>query len=388
MKLSERALSITPSATLSISDKAKELKAQGKPILSFSAGEPDFISPPSACRAAIEAIERGETHYTPNSGIGELKKAVAGYYKNHFGLEYALGEILITSGVKTMLYETIQALVDPGDEVLLFAPAWVSYLEQIRLAGGKPVSVDTSESGFSPTLREINESVTSRTRGMIINTPNNPTGAVYSEKTLRMLADAAVEHDLWIIFDEVYERLVYGSAKHVNILQTAPEIRDRVIIANGVSKAYCMTGWRIGYALGPGGVIKKIDGIQSHLTSNASSIAQWAAAAAINEAEGDVEVCRAEFEKRRDIICGLLSGIKPLKFASPDGAFYIFIDVRDTRLPDDIEFCQKLLEEKYVALVPGAAFSAPGYVRLSYSCSESDLRSGAERIREFIEARS
>jgi aspartate aminotransferase len=381
-------MSISPSATLSISDKAKELKAQGKPILSFSAGEPDFGSPLAACRAAIEAVNRGETHYTPNSGIGELKKAIAGYYKRRFGLEYSSGEILVTSGLKTMLYETIQTLTDPGDEVLVFTPAWVSYVEQINLACGAAVPVDTSGSGFCPTLEEISKSVTGKTRGMIINTPCNPTGAVYSEKALRMLADVAVKYDLWVIFDEVYERLVYGGARHVNILQVAPEIRSRVIIANGVSKTYCMTGWRIGYALGPGEVIKRIDGLQSHLTSNASSIAQWAAAAAINDVEDEVERNRAAFESRRDLICGLLSEIKPLRFVSPDGAFYIFIDVRGTRVPDDMEFCRKLLEEKYVALVPGAAFSAPGYVRMSYACPESSLKDGVARIREFIEARS
>jgi aspartate aminotransferase len=377
---------IKPSATLSISDKAKELKAQGKPILSFSAGEPDFNSPKAACRAAAEAIEHGETHYTPNSGIAELKKAVSGCYRERFGLEYNAQDIVVTSGVKTMLYETIQALVDPGDEVLLFSPAWVSYVEQISLAEGKAVSVDTAETNFSPVLEEVKKKITGKTRGMIINTPNNPTGAVYCEKTLRMLADVALKHDLWIIFDEVYERLVYGKAKHVNILQAAPEIRDRVILANGVSKAYCMTGWRIGYALGPGEAIKKINDIQSHLTSNASSIAQWAAAAAIRESDDEAEKNRETFEKRRDVICGLMSGIKGVKIGSPDGAFYIFMDIRDTPLRDDMEFCRRLLEEKHVALVPGTAFLTPGYARMSYACSESDLKEGASRIKEFVEA--
>ncbi|MDR0615979.1 MAG: pyridoxal phosphate-dependent aminotransferase [Synergistaceae bacterium] len=386
MKLSQRAINIKPSATLAISDKAKEIKAQGKPILSFSAGEPDFNTPKAAGDAAAKAIERGETHYTPNSGIAELKKNVALYYKERFGLEYQPRDVVVTCGVKAMLYETIQALVDPGDEVLLFAPAWVSYVEQVSLAGGKAVSVETAATGFSPTAGEIAKKITGSTRGMIINTPNNPTGAVYSEETLRMLADVAIKHDLWVIFDEVYERLVYGNAKHVNILQAAPEIKDRTIIANGVSKAYCMTGWRIGYALGPGDVIKKIDDIQSHLTSNASSIAQWAAAAAIQESEDEVLKNRAEFETRRDIICGLLSGIKGIKAGLPDGAFYVLLDIRNTPLPDDMEFCRRLLEEKYVALVPGAAFFAPGYVRISYACSEADIREGVSRIKEFIEA--
>jgi aspartate aminotransferase len=386
LKLSERAKNIAPSATLAISAKAKELKAQGKPILAFSAGEPDFGSPKAALDAAIDAINRGETHYTVNSGIPELKKAIAGYYKNRFGLEYAPGEIIVTSGAKPLIYETLQVLVNPGDEVLLFSPAWVSYVEQINLAEGRAVSVDTSGTDLVPVREDVERSISPRTTGMIINTPNNPTGAVYGEKAIKMLADVALKHDLWIIYDEIYERLVYGETKHFNILQLAPEIRDRVIIANGVSKAYCMTGWRIGYALGPREAIAKVDDIQSHLTSNASSIAQWAAVGAINGAEPDVERCRAEFEKRRDIIYGLLSEIKGLRLAKPNGAFYAFFDVRNTPVPDDMEFCRRLLEEKFVALVPGAAFLAPGFIRMSYACSEEDIRSGAARLKEFVES--
>ncbi|MDR3254228.1 MAG: pyridoxal phosphate-dependent aminotransferase [Synergistaceae bacterium] len=386
MKLSQRAKNIAPSATLTIAAKAKELKAQGNPILSFSAGEPDFTSPRAACDAAIEAIKRGETHYTANSGIIELKKAVSGYYKTRFGLDYPTSEIIVTSGAKPLLYETLQVLVDPGDEVLLFAPAWVSYVEQINLAGGLAVSVGTSGSAFVPTRDEIEKNITSGTTGMIINTPNNPTGAVYDERTLRMLANVALERGLWIIFDEIYERLVYGEAKHTNILNVAPEIRDRVILANGVSKAYCMTGWRIGYALGPREVIMKVDDIQSHLTSNASSIAQWASVGAINGAEADVERRRGEFEKRRDLIYGLVSGIDSLHIQKPEGAFYVFIDVRDTPISDDIEFCQRLLEERHVAVVPGAAFLAPGFLRMSYACSEADIREGVSRLRVFVDS--
>jgi aspartate aminotransferase len=386
LKLSQRAKNIAPSATLTIAAKAKELKAQGNPILSFSAGEPDFTSPRAACDAAIEAIKRGETHYTANSGIIELKKAVSGYYKTRFGLDYPTSEIIVTSGAKPLLYETLQVLVDPGDEVLLFAPAWVSYVEQINLAGGLAVSVGTSGSAFVPTRDEIEKNITSGTTGMIINTPNNPTGAVYDERTLRMLANVALERGLWIIFDEIYERLVYGEAKHTNILNVAPEIRDRVILANGVSKAYCMTGWRIGYALGPREVIMKVDDIQSHLTSNASSIAQWASVGAINGAEADVERRRGEFEKRRDLIYGLVSGIDSLHIQKPEGAFYVFIDVRDTPISDDIEFCQRLLEERHVAVVPGAAFLAPGFLRMSYACSEADIREGVSRLRVFVDS--
>jgi aspartate aminotransferase len=365
---------------------ARELKSAGHPVLSFSAGEPDFTSPPSAVSAAHEAIDRGETHYTANSGIPELKRAILSYYKAHFGLEYAASELIVSNGAKQVLYELAQSLVDPGDEVLLFAPAWVSYAEQISMAEGKPVAVDTVGSGFIPEGDVVRRAITDKTVGMIINTPNNPTGVVYGPDTLATLAGLARAHDLWIVYDEIYERLVYGAAKHHNILQIAPDIRDRVIIVNGVSKAYSMTGWRIGYALGSKEIIARMDALQGNLTSNASSIAQWAAVGAIEGAEPEVELCRAEFERRRDMLCGMLSGINGLKLLSPDGAFYIFLDVRDTPIPDDIEFCRRILEDKHVALVPGAAFFAPGFIRMSYACSEDDIRDGASRIKSFIES--
>ena len=377
-------MQIQESATLAVSAKAKELKAAGKPVLSFSAGEPDFVSPKAALDAARAAIDRGETHYTANSGIAELKTAVRDYYKNRFGLEYAAPEVIVASGAKPLIYEAVQVLVDPGDEVLLFAPAWVSYVEQVNLAEGKAVAIETADTGFMPTREAIEKCLSPKTVGMIVNTPNNPTGAVYDERTLGMLAEIAKEKDLWIIYDEIYERLAYGDAKHINILSVAPEIRDRVLLVNGVSKAYCMTGWRIGYALGPKEVISKIDSIQGHLTSNASSIAQWASVGAINEAEEDVERCRGVFEKRRDLIYGLLSDIPGLKLEKPTGAFYVFFDVRGTKIPDDVEFCTRLLESKYVAAVPGAAFLAPGFIRMSYACSEDDIKEGMKRLKEFV----
>jgi len=386
MKLSKRANRIQPSATIAVSALAKELKAKGKPVLSFSAGEPDFTSPDAAMDAARAAIDRGETHYTANSGVPELKKAVAGYYRKHFGLEYENAEILVSSGAKPLVYQALQVLVDEADEVLLFSPAWVSYIEQVNIAEGVPVIVDTADTGFVPTKAEVEKALSSKTVGMIVNSPNNPTGAVYDEATLRMLAEVAVKHDLWIIYDEIYERLVYGDTKHHNILELVPEIRDRVILINGVSKAFCMTGWRIGYALGPKDVIKKMDDIQSHLTSNASSIAQWAAVGAIDGADADVERRRAMFETRRDLLYGLLSEVDGLRLVKPRGTFYAFFDVRGTALPDDMAFCKRILEEEYVALVPGTAFLAPGFIRMSYACSEDNIREGVARIRKFVES--
>lgn len=386
MRFSSRAKAISPSATLAISGAAKKLKAEGKPVLAFSAGEPDFVSPPAAMEAARKAIDRGETHYTINSGIAELKSEVCSYYKRHFGLEYEPSEVLVASGAKPLVYEALQALVDPGDEVIVFSPAWVSYVEQIRLAGGREVAVDTSTTKFEPTAATIEAAFTSKTVGMIINTPNNPTGAVWSEAALRAVADAARMHGWWIIYDEIYERLVYDGAKHVNILNVAPDLRDQVIMINGVSKAFCMTGWRIGYALGPADAIKKMDSLQGHITSCASSIAQWAAVGALSGAEAECESSRKAFERRRKLICGLLKEVPGLRLEEPRGAFYVFFDVRGTKIADDVEFCRRLLEEKLVALVPGSAFLAPGHIRMSYACSEADLTEGAARIKAFVES--
>ncbi|MDR1651334.1 MAG: pyridoxal phosphate-dependent aminotransferase [Synergistaceae bacterium] len=386
MKLSRRAERTSPSATLAISALARELKASGRPVLSFSAGEPDFRSPESALTAAKDAIERGETHYTANSGIPELKSAVISYYRDRFGLEYSPQEVIVSGGAKQVLYEIIQTLTDESDEVLLPSPAWVSYVEQIRMAGGCAVPADTTDTGFIPSEDRLKRALSDRTKGIILNTPNNPVGTVYDEDTLRMIAGLARANDLWIIYDEIYERLVYGEAKHRNILQLAPDLRDRVIIVNGVSKTYSMTGWRIGYALGPKEVIAKADDLQSHMASNPSSIAQWAAVGAINGPDDYIERCRSEFERRRDILTGILGGVKGLSMTRPDGAFYAFLDIRNTGIPDDMEFCRRILEEKYTALVPGSAFLAPGFVRMSYACSEDDIREGASRIKDFIES--
>ncbi len=386
MKMSKRILEIQPSATLSISAKAKTMKAEGKPVISFSLGEPDFNSPECASKAAIEAIERGESHYTLNSGILELRKEVCNYYKRRFGLEYAPDEVLIAPGAKPLLYQALQMFVDPGDEVLLFSPAWVSYVEQIHLAGGKEVIVDTLKTDLIPTKEAVEAVLSNKTVGMIINSPSNPSGAIYNEETLKMIADIAREKDLWIIFDEIYERLVYASAKHVNILNVAPDLRDKVILINGASKAYAMTGWRIGYALGPKPLIAKMNTLQTHLTSNASSIAQWAAWGAVKDADPDVERMREAFEERRGVILGLVRDMPYVKVRDPEGAFYIFIDVRESPIPDDMKFCEKLLEEKFVAAVPGAAFYAPGFVRFSYACSMDNIREGMGRLKEFLQS--
>jgi aspartate aminotransferase len=352
MRLSDRALKLAPSATLEVVAKAKQLKREGKPVISFGAGEPDFGSPSAAVQAAFDAINRGETHYTPTSGIPELKEAVQSYYLQRFGLEYRQEEILVGAGAKPLLYEAFACLLNPGDEVLLFAPAWVSYVEQITLCDGRPVVLDTSANNFLPSLEQIESAITPRTVGILLNTPNNPTGAVYPRALLEEIAAVAERKGLWVIFDEIYERLVYGKAVHTNLLSAFPSLRNSTLLINGVSKAYAMTGWRIGYALGPKPLIEKMGGVQGHLTSNPTSIAQWASAAAIKNAEADVEFMRKAFEERRTLILEALKEMPHISVTEPQGAFYVFVDARKCIgksyrgqvLSDDVTFCRALLD--------------------------------------------
>ncbi|MFZ2811856.1 MAG: Aspartate aminotransferase [Synergistetes bacterium ADurb.Bin155] len=392
MKTSVRASRMEPSATLAVVNKAKALKYEGKPVISFGAGEPDFDSPAAAASCAESAIKEGKTHYTQSNGILELREAVASYYSDRFGLDYPADQVIIGPGAKPLIYGSLASLVDPEDEVLVFSPAWVSYVEQIRLLDGRASIVDTVTTGNVPLASKVAEAVTPRTVGMLINTPNNPTGAVYGEETLREIAEIALEHDLWIINDEIYERLVYGNSTHLNIATLVPEVADRTIQINGVSKAFAMTGWRIGYALAPKWLSPKIGAIQGHLTSNACTIAQWASLGALKGAEEDVVRMRDEFARRRAIITDLLKEMPLVSFSEPQGAFYVFLNVAGAlgglfngkKLEDDATFCEALLETEYVAAVPGTAFLAPGHIRLSYANSEAEIREGMARLKRFL----
>jgi len=392
MKTSVRASRMEPSATLAVVNKAKALKYEGKPVISFGAGEPDFDSPAAAASCAESAIKEGKTHYTQSNGILELREAVASYYSDRFGLDYPADQVIIGPGAKPLIYGSLASLVDPEDEVLVFSPAWVSYVEQIRLLDGRASIVDTVTTGNVPLASKVAEAVTPRTVGMLINTPNNPTGAVYGEETLREIAEIALEHDLWIINDEIYERLVYGNSTHLNIATLVPEVADRTIQINGVSKAFAMTGWRIGYALAPKWLSPKIGAIQGHLTSNACTIAQWASLGALKGAEEDVVRMRNEFARRRAIITDLLKEMPLVSFSEPQGAFYVFLNVAGAlgglfngkKLEDDATFCEALLETEYVAAVPGTAFLAPGHIRLSYANSEAEIREGMARLKRFL----
>ncbi len=393
MRISDRIARMKPSATSLMAAKARGKKKQGYKVISFATGEPDYDSPSEAVIAAKKAMDEGQTHYPPTSGITPLREAVGDYYRNYKGLSYdPLNEIVIGTGAKQLIYEALGALVNPGDEVIVFPPAWVSYAEQIRLFEGVPVEVDTSDTNFIPDIVKIEKVITPKTVAIIINSPNNPTGAVYSEECLRGLADLARKRGIMIINDEVYERLVYDRSECPQILKVCPEARDWVLNVNGVSKAFAMTGWRIGYALGPEKLIKAISDFQGHLTSGTSTISQWASVGALVKSQKDCENMRKGFLERRNLIIDLLSQIKHVRFTKPQGAFYVFVDIssylkRETGvyLENDVAFCEGFLERKNVAMVPGTAFLSPGFVRISYSCSKEDICEGVKRFGEYLE---
>ena len=391
MRLSERISQIAPSATSEMAARAKELKANGVDVISFTTGEPDFNSPDCAVNAAKKAIDEGKTHYTVTKGIPQLRLSISDYYKNLFGLSYdSQSEICVTTGAKQALFQTIACIVNPGDEVILFAPAWVSYVEQIKIFGGVPVLVDTRNTNFVPTRETFENAFSNRTVAVIINNPCNPTGVVYDPEVLKMIGEVSVKHNILIINDEVYGRLVYDMPVQPHLLNLVPQARPQTININAVSKSYAMTGWRLGYAIAPRELIKAMSSIQGHLTSGTCSISQWAAVGAINYGEQDIERMRLEFDRRRNIVTELLKKISHICFHRPNGAFYVFINVEallndKTGMKTDIDFCERLLDEKALALVPGTAFLCPGWVRMSYSCSEEQIRKGIGRLKDFIE---
>ncbi len=392
MKLSQRVLGIKPSATLAVDAKAKALKAQGNNVISFGTGEPDFVSPPAAFAYAKEAMERGKTHYTPTAGISELRQEISTYYQKRFGLTYAPGQIVVSPGAKLSIYEALAGIVDPGDEVILLAPTWVSYLEQIGLAGGKAVVVETESHGFVPIVEQIRSAITPKTVAILLNSPSNPTGIMLDQELIKAVGELVIENDLWLIWDEIYERLTYGKGEHFNPVQLMPELVSRTVLINGVSKSYAMTGWRIGYLLAPQELAGKIADFQSHLTSNPSSIAQWAALGAMKHGEDDVVRMREAFGERRELICGMLGEMPLVSFPEPQGAFYVFVNVKECLgktyqgkvIGSDLDFCNTLLEAELVAVVPGSAFMAPGYFRVSYAASPEVIKEGMARLERFL----
>lgn len=393
MKLAKRVASLTPSATLAITAKAKELKAAGYDVIGLGAGEPDFNTPQHILDAAVRAMNEGHTKYTPSGGLPALKAEIIKKFARDQGLEYEPAEVIVCVGAKHALYTLFQVLLDEGDEVIIPTPYWVSYPEQVKLAGGVPVYVEGLEQNdFKITPEQLKQAITPRTKAVIINSPSNPTGMIYTAEELKALGDVCLEHGLLIVSDEIYEKLIYGGAKHVSIAELAPELKAQTVIINGVSKSHSMTGWRIGYAAGPKEIIKAMTDLASHSTSNPTSIAQYAAIAAYSGPQEPVEEMRRAFEERLNIIYDKFVQIPGFTCVKPQGAFYLFPNARKAaamagcRTVD--EFVAALLEEAKVALVPGSGFGAPDNVRLSYATSLEALETAVERIRRFMEARA
>ncbi len=393
MILSKKALQIEPSLTLSITAAAKKMKLEGIDVVGFGAGEPDFNTPLNIQQAAITAIKKGFTKYTAASGIIELKEAIIKKLRNDNNIKYNASQIIISTGAKQCLSNVFQAILNPGDQVLIPIPYWVSYPELVKLADGIPVFVKTSDSNnFKYTIDELEKSVTEKTKAILINSPNNPAGFVYSKEELISLAEFAKKHDIFIISDEIYEKLIYGDEKHISIASLSEDAYNRTVVINGVSKTYAMTGWRIGYAAGPEKVIKLMSNIQSHTTSNANSIAQYASVEALNGDKSEVEKMIQEFAKRRNYMVERLDEIKGLSCIKPKGAFYVMVNldsaigkmVDNTVIEDSIVFSKLLLEKEKVAVIPGAAFGMNNYIRLSYATSMENIKKGLDRINRFM----
>jgi len=388
--LSLRAQKIKPSPTLAIDSKAKAMKAEGVDVISFGVGEPDFDTPENIKEAAIKAIKAGFTKYTPVGGIDPLKDAIIQKLFRENGLEYERKEILVSCGAKHSLYNIMQAVLDPGDEVIIPAPYWVSYPEQVVLADAVPVFVKTyEEDQFRLDPLALKEYITPRTKALILNSPSNPTGLTYDHKTLEDIAEIALSNNLIVISDEIYEKLLYENEIHVSIASLGKEIKDRTMVVNGVSKSHAMTGWRIGYAAGPGPVIKAMTDMQSQSTSNPASISQKAALEALTGPQDSVLRMLAEFDKRRRVLVDGLNGIPGVKCLYPTGAFYAFPNTsglygRSPEINSSRKLALYLLDKARVALVPGDAFGDDNYVRLSYATSLEDIKRGLDRIEKAL----
>ncbi|MDD5698074.1 MAG: pyridoxal phosphate-dependent aminotransferase [Victivallaceae bacterium] len=375
---------LTPSATLAITAAAKALKAQGVNVCSLSAGEPDFGTPEIIKNAAVKALAEGKTGYTPASGIPELKKAVVKKFLNDNCLKTSAEQIIIGPGAKFSVFSAIAALCGPGDEVILPAPFWLSYPEMIKATGAKCVIVQTrSENNYELTAAALEAAVTENTRLLILNSPSNPTGAVYRRATLESLAAVAVSRNFLVLSDEIYEKLVYDEDKpHVSIGALNDEINALTVTVNGFSKAYAMTGWRLGYLSAPLWLAKRIAAFQSHTTSNPTTFAQYAAVTALEAGEPEIEKMRRAFAVRRDLIYALVRDIPGISCIRPQGAFYLLCDISTFGLTGS-EFCSRLLDEKQVAAIPCEAFAAPGKIRLSYACSEANIKEAITRLKDF-----
>ncbi|MEA5003043.1 MAG: pyridoxal phosphate-dependent aminotransferase [Christensenella sp.] len=392
MQLSEKALAISPSLTLKITAMAKDMKKRGLDVVGFGAGEPDFDTPQHIKDAAIEALKIGMTKYTPASGTVELKKAVCKDLKKH-GLSYDPAQIVISNGAKHSLFNVFQAILNPGDEVIVITPYWLTYPELIKMADGVPVYVGAHEcNNFEPLAKDIEAAVTQKTKAIIVNNPSNPCGCIYSQKTLEDIAAVAKKHDFFIVSDEIYDELVYDDNKHTSIAAISEDAYERTILVNGLSKTYAMTGWRIGYTASRADIAKVMGSYQSHATSNPCSIAQFAGIAALTGPRDEIIAMREEFNARRKMMVEMINKIDGLSCVTPMGAFYVMLNISDIKgrkldgeeIKGSVDFAEKLLEKKLTAVIPGAAFGADDFVRLSYAISRENIEKGLGRIAEFV----
>ena len=393
MEYSRKAKNINPSITLAITAKAKELKENGVDVVSFGAGEPDFNTPKNIIDAAKKAMDEGKTKYTAAAGIPELKQALCKKLKEDNNLDYKPENIVISTGGKQALGNAFMAILNPEDEVLIPVPSWVSYPELVKLSGGVPIFVDCKEEDdYKFTIDALEKVTTNKTKAIVLNSPNNPTGSIYSKKELEDIAEYAKKHDIIIISDEMYEKLIYDSEKHVSIATISEDSYNRTIIINGFSKAFSMTGWRLGYSVANKEITKLMSSIQSHMTSNANSITQYAAVEALTGPKDELNKMIVEFEKRRNFMTETIDKIEGLTYIRPSGAFYVMINIKNylgkslngQLINDSMDFSRILLEEEKVAVIPGAAFGLDNYIRLSYATSKELIGEGLKRIENFL----
>ena len=386
--------SMGESQTIAVSEKAKQLRKQGVDVISFATGEPDFDTPDNIKEKAIASIRAGHTKYTAVAGIDELKSAICAKLKKDNHLDYTPDQVLVSCGAKHTMYNVSQVLFDVGDEVIIFSPYWVTYPAQVRLCGASPVFIDTTTSSdMAISENDLQKGISDRTKAIILCSPNNPSGKVYSEKELEIVTRLAIEHDLIIISDEIYEKLVYDDFEFVSIATLGEDVKERTITVNGVGKAFAMTGWRIGYAAGPREIIDAMRKIQGQATSNPNSIAQHAAVEALSASSASVEQMRREYQKRRDVVVETLNTIEGFSCRKPEGAFYVFPRVSalyskgfgDRIIDNSVDLCSYLLDEAHAALVPGAAFGCDEYVRLSFATDLETIKTGLKRIRVAVE---